>query len=61
MVSVGRSKKPDRKTTMRDVKLITTALKHADPGTARYEFVLRIRRSFRMNGTLTTAMREALQ
>jgi hypothetical protein len=51
---------PDRITTMRDAKLVAGALERAEPGSARHEFILRLRRSFHQFGSLTTAMREAL-
>jgi len=46
---------------MRDVRLIIDALAEAYPGSARYDFVLRLRKSFYQWGSLTTAMREALR
>jgi hypothetical protein len=44
-----------------DAWLLNRALRQCPPDTTRHEFVLRLRRSFREWGSLTTAMREALR
>jgi hypothetical protein len=50
----------DNITRMRDAKMLADALRRSASGTREHEFVLRIRRSFREWGTLTAAMRHAL-
>jgi hypothetical protein len=50
-----------RKDRLRDAALIQAALRHAEPGSPRQAFILRLRKSFRKWGSLTTAMREALR
>jgi hypothetical protein len=48
-------------TRLRDAKLLIDALRHVEHGSTRHEFLLRLRRSFRAWGSLTPAMREALE
>jgi hypothetical protein len=50
----------DRLARIRDAQILLDAFKDTEPGTERHEFLMRIRRSFREWGSLTTAMRASL-
>jgi hypothetical protein len=50
-----------RRDMLRDAALIQAALRQAEPGSSREAFILRLRKSFRTWGSLTTAMRAALR
>jgi hypothetical protein len=52
--------KTERLRRLHDAKLIVDATLRHSPETDRGQFVQRLRRSYRMHGSLTPAMREAL-
>jgi hypothetical protein len=50
----------DNLNRLRDAKMLADAMRRSAPGTREHDFVSRIRRSFHQWGSLTPAMRHAL-